>query len=148
VPLAFIQGADDIELVDAPAIDAKLAILRELALVAAADVVDRQLERYLEHHGVQSQWGTQERILVCVTARSDASRMIASGRRNTSRFHGEPFVVYVEQPELTAADRVSLACNLALAREAEAHVEVLPPGDPVEAARRSRGPAHPPGGRD
>jgi len=150
VPLAFIQAADDIEIVDAPATEAfleadrgaaesaakrqsQLAALRELALLAAADVVDRQLEKYLEEHGIHSQWGTQERILVCITARSDASRMIASGRRNADRFHGELYVVYVEQPGLTAADRESLARNLALAREAGAHIERLPPGDPIDA---------------
>lgn len=150
VPLAFIQAADDIEIVDAPAAEAvqhagadtagsptsrerQLAALRELALLAAADVVDRQLEAYLERHGVQSQWGTQERILVCVTARSDAARIIASGKRNADRLHAELYVVYVEQPELTDADRLTLAHNLWLAREAGAHVEVLPQGDPIDA---------------
>lgn len=71
--------------------------------------------------------------MVCMTARVDASRMIASGKRNADRFHGELYVVYVEQPGLTDADHMTLAHNLALAREVGAHVEVLPPGDPVDA---------------
>jgi two-component system sensor histidine kinase KdpD len=150
VPLAFVHSADEIEIVDAPAIgtlrhetsgveesgrtpEDQRKALRELALLAVADAVDRQLEAYLEAHGIQSQWGTQERILVCMTARSDASQMIASGRRNATRFHGELFAVYVEQPELTPEDRASLERNLRLAREAGATVKVLRGTDPVEA---------------
>jgi two-component system sensor histidine kinase KdpD len=68
-----------------------------------------------------------------MTARSDASQMIASGRRNAARFHGELFAVYVEQPELTPEDRASLERNLRLAREAGATVEVLRGADPVDA---------------
>jgi two-component system sensor histidine kinase KdpD len=96
-------------------------------------VVDRQLERYLEGQGVHSQWGTQERILVCVTPRSDASRIIASGRRNANRFHGELYVVYVRQTGLGAQDEEALARNLAIAREAGAQVHVLEGEDPIDA---------------
>lgn len=150
VPLAFVHGADQIEIVDAPATEAvlradgdsgepairrerQMRALRELALLAAADVVDRQLEAYLERHGIQSQWGTQERILVCVTARSNASEMIASGKRNADRFHSELYVVYVEQPALTPEDRASLERNLKFARRAGAHIEVLRAEDPIGA---------------
>ena len=35
----------------------------------------------LELHGIESSWGTQERILVCMTPRADATVMLASGRR-------------------------------------------------------------------
>lgn len=146
VPLAFIHRADEIEIVDAPATDAlrysgdgavdrenQLKALRELALLAAADVVDRQLEAYLERAGVSAQWGTQERILVCITARSDASGMIGSGARNARRFHGELFVVYVEQTNLTQSDEVQLSKNLDAARQAGARIEKLQGQDPVDA---------------
>jgi two-component system sensor histidine kinase KdpD len=131
-PLAFLHRADEIEIVDAPSKDT----LRELALLAAADVVDRQLEHYLEREGIPFQWGTQERILVCVTARSDGSEMIASGARNARRFHGELFVVYVEQRGLTRADEEQLGRNLEAAREAGARVEELHGDDPVDAILR------------
>lgn len=152
VPLAFIHGADEIEIVDAPASDAlrqtngdiepraslagredQLRALRELTLVAAADAVDRQLEAYLERNGVASQWGAQERILVCITARSDATQMIASGRRNADRFHGELYVAYVEQPDLVEPDRLALERNLGLARENGAHVVLLQGIDAIDA---------------
>ncbi|HYZ86047.1 MAG TPA: universal stress protein [Bryobacteraceae bacterium] len=146
VPLSFIHSADEIAIVDAPATDAlrqakdqsgdyehQLRALRELALLAAADVVDRQLESYLEREGVPTLWGTQERIMVCMTARSDATHMIGSGERNARRFHGELYVVYVEQPALTPEDRMQLERNLQRAREAGARIEILRGEDPVDA---------------
>ncbi|MGH9627986.1 MAG: universal stress protein [Bryobacteraceae bacterium] len=149
VPLAFIHRADEIEIVDAPATEAlrhageaavdrenQLKVLRELALLAAADVVDRQLEAYLERSGIPAQWGTQKRILVCVTARSDASEMIASGERNARRFHGELFVVYVEQPAVTQSDEEQLSRNLDAGRQAGARIERLQGEDPVDAILR------------
>jgi two-component system sensor histidine kinase KdpD len=150
VPVSFIHEADEIEIVDAPAEmisgaatepapgggpshQQKLQALREIALLLAADVVDRQLEKYLQSEGLHSQWGTQERILVCITPRSDATTIIQSGQRNANRFHGELYAVYVRQPELTAADQQALDRNLQIAREADAHVFVLEGEDPVDA---------------
>jgi two-component system sensor histidine kinase KdpD len=150
VPLSFIKQADEIEIVDAPpelcqvraaedntsegepSSGRKLAELREMALVLAADVVDHQLEDYLERNGIAQSWGTQERILVCVTPRANAADMIASGKRNAERFHGELYVAYVNQPNLTAADQAALENNLALARAAKAEVKVLEGEDPVD----------------
>ncbi|MGH9630850.1 MAG: universal stress protein [Bryobacteraceae bacterium] len=150
VPVSFIQEADEIEIVDAPAEmisesaatpapnrgpshQQKLQALREIALLLAADVVDRQLEKYLERQGVHSKWGMQERILVGVTPRSDASSMIKSGHRNANRFHGELYVVYVRQPGLGAADQQALDRNLQIARELGAQIQVLEGEDPIEA---------------
>ena len=70
--------------------------------------------------GIRSSWGTQERILVCMTPRANAAAMLASGRRNADRFHGELFAVYVTQPNLTAEDRSALARNVMLARAQQA----------------------------
>jgi two-component system sensor histidine kinase KdpD len=103
----------------------RLSRLREMALLVAAEVVDRQLESYLRLHGIDQIWGVQERILVCVTPRSNAARMLESGRRNADRFHGELYAVYVKQPALSEPDRAVLRQNLDYARELEAHVETL-----------------------
>lgn len=109
VPESFLIEADDIEVVDAPpdellgrggqtALDAhQLGELRELALVLAANVVDRQLQGYLSSHGIAATWGVQERILVCLTPRSNAAPMLHSGRRNARRFHGALLAAYFEQ---------------------------------------------------
>jgi two-component system sensor histidine kinase KdpD len=137
VPQAFIDSADEVVVVDAPAeADARLgarplSLLRQRALLLTADVVDRQLESYLRLHGVRSSWGTQERILVCMTPRANAARMLASGRRNADRFHGELFAIYVMQQHLTDEDRMALDRNVTLARAQQATVETLDGRDPI-----------------
>jgi two-component system sensor histidine kinase KdpD len=137
-PEEFLREADEIEVVDAPP-DAlldrtgqgrmpdahQLAELRELALLLAADVVDRQLHEYLAAHGVAVRWGTQERILVCLTPRSNAAQMLRSGHRNALRFHGALLAAYVEQQGLRPQDREKLESHLALARELGAEVHCL-----------------------
>jgi two-component system sensor histidine kinase KdpD len=134
----FINRADEIEVVDAPPDAAmpdrtrQLALLRPRALLVTADVVDRQLEAYLHLHGLQSSWGTQERILVAMTPRANAAAVLSSGRRNADRLHGELFAVYVQQRELTDGDRAALARNELLARAQQAHFEVLQGRDPVK----------------
>jgi two-component system sensor histidine kinase KdpD len=139
VPQDFIERADEVVVVDAPpetgaAIDEHdLSQLRQRALLLTADVVDRQLETYLRLNNVQLSWGTQERILVCMTPRANAAKMLASGRRNADRFHGELFAIYVTQPNLTDEDRTALARNVTLARAQDAHVDTLEGKDPVGA---------------
>ena len=139
VPREFIDRADEVVVVDAPP-EAEtpeqarqLALLRPRALLVTADVVDRQLEEYLRLHGLQSSWGTQERILVAMTPRANAAALLASGRRNAERFHGELFAVYVTQKELTDGDRQALARNAMLARAQHAHLQVLGGKDPIRA---------------
>jgi two-component system sensor histidine kinase KdpD len=150
VPRSFLNAADEIVVVDAPpemcinragddqttpaqfSQAQKLSELREIALLLVADVVDRQLEAYLQRNGIASTFGTQERILVCITPRANAAPMIESGRRNAERFHGDLTVAYVSQPELSADDQTALERNLAIARAANAHIEMLDGEDAIE----------------
>jgi two-component system sensor histidine kinase KdpD len=136
VPQEFIDRAEEVVIVDAPPEATgletpQLSQLRQRALLLTADVVDRQLEGYLRLHGIQSTWGTQERILVCMTPRANAAKMLASGRRNADRFHGELFAIYVMQDNLTDEDRMALDRNVTLARAQQAHVETLEGKDPI-----------------
>lgn len=139
VPQAFVDGAEEVVIVDAPPeADTddeadRLSRLRQRALLLTADVVDRQLETYLEAHHIQSTWGTQERILVCMTPRANAAAMLASGRRNADRFHGELFAVYVNQPNLTAEDRSANDRNVMLAKAQQAEIAILDGKDPIKA---------------
>jgi two-component system sensor histidine kinase KdpD len=138
VPQTFIDRADEVVVVDAPAeaetgLEAQqLSQLRQRALLLTADVVDRQLESYLRLHGIHSSWGTQERILVCMTPRANAARMLASGRRNADRFHGELFAIYVTQENLTPEDRMALDRNVTLAHAQQAIVETLEGKDAIK----------------
>jgi two-component system sensor histidine kinase KdpD len=58
--------------------------------------------------------------------------MIQSGHRNAERFHGDLTVAYVSQPELSADDQAALDRNLAIARAANAHIEMLDGEDAIE----------------
>jgi two-component system sensor histidine kinase KdpD len=131
VPEAFLRTADEIEVVDAPTLAPQFSALREIALLLTAEVVDHQLEEYLRRRGIEQIYGTHERILVCITPRSNAALMIRRGRRQADRFHGDLHVVYVQQDQLSPADRHMLEENLACAREANAHVEILEGEDPT-----------------
>lgn len=137
VPQAFVDRAEEVVVVDAPPDAAtpekaeRLSTLRQRALLLTADVVDQQLEGYLRLHGVDSTWGTQERILVCMTPRANAAAMLASGRRNADRFHGELFAIYVNQTNLTPEDRTALDRNVMLARAQQAQIDVLDGKDPI-----------------
>jgi two-component system, OmpR family, sensor histidine kinase KdpD len=152
IPRSFLDNsADEIVIVDNPATQSlsraatpadraallaqqhKLSRLRELALLVAASVVDHQLENYLHAHGGDHSWGVQERILVCITPRSNAVEMLESGRRNADRFQGEFHVVYVQQPTLSQEDQATLQKNLDYARELGATVEVLKDSDATDA---------------
>jgi len=154
VPESFLRNADEIEIVDAPPdfclqrgsnpsfvngpgstalAPQQLSELREIALLLAADVVDYQLEAYLVRHGIHQLWGTCERILVCVSPYADAAKMIASGRRNADRFHGELFVAYIDRPDMTPEERSVLERNLDRARSVDARIEALDGEDPADA---------------
>ncbi len=149
VPQSFISSADEIAVVDAPpetcylrsaelgldarAMQQRLSELRELALLLAADVVDRQLEKYLQKNGLTSAMGAQERILVCLSPQLDATKIISSAKRNAERFHGDLYAVYVRNENLTAAEEAQVARNFQIAHAAGARVEILNQEDPVKA---------------
>jgi two-component system sensor histidine kinase KdpD len=154
VPEDFIHRADEIEVVDAPperllsGAEAgddevqRLSALRELALLLTADVVEQQVQRYLDAHHVEQLWGSHERIMVCLTPRTDARRLLESGRRNADRFHGELHAVYVEEPDLNQEGLDRVKEHMSLARSLGASVHTLSGADPVatllEFARASR----------
>jgi two-component system sensor histidine kinase KdpD len=151
VPQAFIQSADEIVLVDVPPEDLanggqekarrtdnklsarQLSSLREMALLLAAEVVESQLQRYMDANGIQHSWGTQERILVCLTARSEARPMLQTGRYAADRFHGQLLAVYVKNRELSREAQEVLEQNLDLARKLGADVQILDGTDPIDA---------------
>jgi len=150
VPLSFIQTADEIVVVDAApescmniASDGtssapsklsqlKLSELREVALLLAADVIDKQLERYLERHGIEQTWGTQERIMVCLSPRSNFQRMLETGVRNRDRFHGELIAVHMNRPDWTTEQRERVQVAVDLAKESGAETVALDGEDIVD----------------
>lgn len=154
VPLSFIQTADEIVVVDAPPESCmtvseegksssvqrlsqlQLSELREIALLLAADVVDKQLERYLARHGIEQTWGTQERILVCLSPGADAKRMLESGARNRDRFHGELIVAHMNRPDWSLEQRRHVEDGVELARLKAAEIVELDGEDAVDTILR------------
>ena len=148
VPISFIKSADEIEIVDAPALESlerspaeqmsfekrqqQLSRLREMALVLVADVVEHQLTNYLGSHGIPQRFGAQERILVCITPRADAREMLATAQIVARRFHGELSVTHVNESHLSRNDRLALEQKLDVARMAGIHVEILDGDDVVD----------------
>jgi len=127
IPREFLNTADEIVIVDAPTERARerRTVLREMALVLSADVIDAGLQRYLRSHGLEETWGMHERFLVCLTPRANFDEMLASARRSAARFHCDVLAVYVRQPGLSLEDRASLEQGLAQARSEGLNVEVL-----------------------
>lgn len=154
IPKSFLTAADEIEVIDIPPVQllervgqqpdeaARLEArrhfseLREIALLLAAEVVDRQLQTYLATHGLDQQITTHEKILICTTPLADARLMITAGKRAADRFRGQLFVIYIQQPNLSPAYKAAIAGQLAFAEEAGAQVEVLPEQEPVPAIMR------------
>ncbi len=148
VPVSFIKSADEIEVVDAPPVEPaerspegeaearrsqeRLAKLREMALVLAADVVEYQLNEYLERHGIHQHYGAHERILVCMTPRANLQQMLEEAQAVAERFHGELIVAYVSQPNMSSQDQSALDTRLAIASAAGARIEILEGDDPAQ----------------
>jgi two-component system sensor histidine kinase KdpD len=152
VPERFVMGADGLVIVDVPpdlllqrtgaaAADGgfgadeqrHLSELRGIALLLAAQVVDRQLEDYLAVHDIDASWGAEERLLVCLTPRANAGLMIESARWMSERLHGRLVAIFVRQPDLSDADRARIDSHLAAARRAGAEVAILEGDDAVRA---------------
>jgi two-component system, OmpR family, sensor histidine kinase KdpD len=146
IPEGFIRTADEIEIVDVPPEELQkrdqsgrkvntqqLSSLRELALLLTAEVVEEQLQRYLRAHGIEMLWGSQERILVCITPQSNAGRMLESGKRNADRFHCELIALYVRQNHLSREEESAVEGYLELARNLGARVHTIEAKDSVAA---------------
>jgi two-component system, OmpR family, sensor histidine kinase KdpD len=150
IPKSFLLAADDIVIVDVPTDlclwrlgeklspigisnyqERQLSELRELALLLTAEVVDAQLESYVQAHGINPIFGTQERFLVCITAQSNAMAMIESGKRNKERFQGELYVLYIQGPGTSNEERAAVEVYLKTARQDGATVQVLENNDPI-----------------
>lgn len=152
IPKSFLLAADDIVIVDVPpdlclwrqgekltetgisnTQERELSELRELALLLTAEVVDAQLESYVQAHGIEPVFGTHERFLVCMTPHTNALAMVESGQRNKERFQGELYAVYVCEPGQSRKDAVKIRRYLQAAEEAGATTEILENDDPISA---------------
>ena len=92
--------------------------LRELALRYTAQRVDRQLESYMQVHGIDGPWPTGEKILVCISASPFSAQLIRIAKRMAERVQGEWFAVHVDTLQrfpISEAEKDSMAKNYRLA---------------------------------
>jgi two-component system, OmpR family, sensor histidine kinase KdpD len=69
-----------------------LTALREMALRAAAERVDREMIDFMRSHAVGGAWPTRERLLVCIGTGGDPERVVRTGKRMADRSRA-PWIV-------------------------------------------------------
>ncbi len=106
--------------------------LRELALRHVAQVVDRNLEPYLDkERGLTT--GVRERIGVCISSNPAAQHLIARGARMAQAMDAEFYVMYVEVPVDASDDNQrTLNANIRFAQDLGAMMVRMPPGSVAE----------------
>ncbi|HEY5584645.1 MAG TPA: universal stress protein, partial [Ruminiclostridium sp.] len=73
-----------------------LNALRELTLREIAEEVDEDLAKYMKKEGIRDNWGTVERIMVCISPSISAKKLIRRGARLANRYKCEWHVVTVD----------------------------------------------------
>jgi two-component system, OmpR family, sensor histidine kinase KdpD len=97
--------------------EGNLIALRELALRRTAERVEAKMRGYKAAHGIEETWLAGERVLVCVSASPNSTRLVRAARRMATSLHAELVGLYVETPasiRMSAADRERLAQNMRL----------------------------------
>lgn len=105
-----------------------LIALRELALRAAAERVDAQMEQYRKSHQEKKIWPVSEKILVCVSPSPLSIRLVRAAKRMASGFKAKWIVAYVETPRqarMKEEERARVLRTLKLAQQLGAEVVEL-----------------------
>lgn len=146
IPDAFIESADEIELIDLPPeqlhqrlrdgkvyqaekVDQALAgffkrsnllALRELALRHTAEQVDREMLGEKAQRPETEPWHVTERIVVCLAPNRMAPRVVRAAKRLATSLHAELIAVTVDSPRqarISERSREQLEYGLRLAEE-------------------------------
>ncbi|QDA36542.1 sensor histidine kinase KdpD (plasmid) [Paracoccus liaowanqingii] len=160
VPDAVLDRADEVELVDLPTEEliarlragkvyvqdqiaravqnffskGNLTALREMAMRAAADRVDAQLQEHMRAHAIGGPWPAQERILVALTESPVSRTLVSTAKRMADRARVDWIAVTVTSTGsagLPEADHDALAQALRLADRLGAEVATLHAAGPV-----------------
>ena len=160
VPDSWIDGADEIELIDLTPEDLQkrlaegkvyirdqarravehffkpgnLTALRELALRRTAQRVDDQMLGYMRAHAITGPWAAGDRIMVCVSEAPESEALIRHARRMADRLGARWSAVYVEgsrHHRLDEADRDRVARALLLAEKLGGETATVPANDIV-----------------
>ena len=114
-----------------------LTALRELVLRELADRVEISLEAVRADIGkAEEPTGIQDRILVCMTASTQAQRLIRRGARLADRLSAKLIAIFVENGPLKPEAASAMEQNIELAESLEAEVVKLPSPDVAGAIAR------------
>jgi two-component system sensor histidine kinase KdpD len=111
-----------------------LTALRELALRAAAERVDRQMLSYMAAHAIPGPWPTQDRIMVCVDESPGSENVVRAAKRMADRQKAPWIAVHVEthRDELMSEEaKDRLVASMLLAEQLGAEAVMLPSDAPV-----------------
>ncbi|WP_026869870.1 sensor histidine kinase [Inquilinus limosus] len=160
VPDSWIDGADEIELIDLTPEDLQkrlaegkvyirdqarravehffkpgnLTALRELALRRTAQRVDDQMLGYMRAHAITGPWAAGDRIMVCVSEAPNSEALVRYARRMADRLGARWSAVYIEgsrHHRLSEAERDRIARALLLAEKLGGETVTVPANDIV-----------------
>lgn len=160
VPDAVLERADEVELIDLPTEElierlragkvyvqdqiaravqnffskGNLTALREMAMRAAADRVDAQLQEHMRANAIGGPWPAQERILVALTESPVARTLVRTAKRMADRARVEWVVITVTPADAEAssdAAKEMVAQALRLAERLGAEVATLQAAGPI-----------------
>jgi two-component system sensor histidine kinase KdpD len=95
-----------------------LTALRELALRAAAERVDKDLREYKQSHNIKNVWKTSYRLLVAVYASPYAENLIRSTRRLADTLDASWIGAYIDDDsDLDKEEKTLLSKNINLVQE-------------------------------
>lgn len=107
-----------------------LNALREIALRQTAEEVDEELTEYMKEHGINENWQTVERVMVCISPSPSAKKLIRRGARIAKRYKCEWLVVSVDctnrfAPRITPKQKEMLNAHFKLAKQLGAEIVTL-----------------------
>lgn len=155
LPDSVLEKADEIELIDLPSDEllkrleegkiylgehaaqarenfftqANLTALRELAMRAAAERIDLQMQSLLRRHKVQGPWPTRDRLLVCVGGNAVCKSLIRAAARLADLRGAQWIAVHVINSRantLSNAVKDQIAETLRLAEELGGEAVTIP----------------------
>ena len=158
VPDAFIDRADEIEVIDITSGDliqrlkegkvyvpttarralkhyfspGNLTALRELALRRTAQRVDQQLLTHMQANAIPGPWAAGDRVLVVVNEHPKAPALLRYARRIAERLRAPWVALYVETPHalrLTEAERDRVADAMRLVERLGGEAVTIPGGE-------------------
>lgn len=153
VPDSMLELASTIELVDLPPDDllkrlqegkvyfpqqaelaaenffrkGNLTALRELALRVTAERVSAEVLHYRQGQGIKHIWPTRDKIMVCVGAGTQSTKLIRAARRMATSLQAQWLAVHIDAPhlELSEAQHHSAIQNLRLAEQLGAQTRII-----------------------